>query len=102
MRARDSLELAKQLEDRAGQVFIVGILACVAVERGQLERGGRLWGAVEDEDAVAPLGGWRRHREAFEARIREAAGREFDRGYAEGRQLALADAVSLALTSPEK
>jgi hypothetical protein len=101
MRASDSLELAKQLEDRAGQVFGVGVLAGVAVERGQLERAGHLWGAVEHEDAVAPLGGWRRHREAFEARIREAAGPEFDRGYAGGRGLALADAVSLALASPD-
>jgi predicted ATPase/class 3 adenylate cyclase len=101
MRARDSLELAKQLEDRAGQVFGVGVLARVAVERGQLERAGHLWGAVADEDAVAPLGGWRRHREAFEARIREAAGPQFDRGYAGGRELALADAVSLALASPD-
>jgi len=49
-------------------------------------------------DAGAPLGGWRRHREAFEARIREAAGPQFDRGYAAGRELALANAVSLALT----
>ena len=100
MRARDSLELAKQLEDRAGQVFGVGVLGRVAVERGQLGAG-HLWGTVEDEDAVAPLGGWRRHREAFEARIREAAGPQFDRGYAGGRELALADGVSLALTSPD-
>jgi predicted ATPase/class 3 adenylate cyclase len=101
MRARDSLELSKQLEDRAGQVFGVGVLARVAVERGQPKRAGRLWGAVEGEDAGAPLGGWRRHREACEARIREAAGPQFDRGYAEGRELALADAVSLALTAPD-
>ena len=101
MRARDSLELAKQLEDRAGQVFGIGVLARIAVERGQLERAGHLWGAVEDEDAGAPLGGWRRHREAFEARIRQAAGPQFDRGYAAGRELALADAVSLALTSTD-
>jgi predicted ATPase len=101
LRARDSLELAKQLEDRAGQVFGVGVLARVAVELGQLERAGQLWGAVEDEDAGAPLGGWRRHREAFEARICEAAGPQFDRGYAAGRELALADAVSLALTSTD-
>ena len=101
MRARDSLELAKQLEDRAGQVFGVGVLARVAVERGQRERAGRLWGAVADEDAVAPLGGWRRHREACEAGIREAAGAQFDRCYAEGRKLALADAVSLALMSAD-
>ena len=70
----------------------------MAAERGQLERAGRLWGAIEDEDAGAPLGGWRRHRDACEARIRQASGPEFDRGYAEGRELTLDDAVSLALS----
>jgi tetratricopeptide (TPR) repeat protein len=99
-RARESLELAEQLEDRAGRVFSVGLLACVAAERGQFEHAGRLWGAIEDEDAGAPLGGWRRHRAECEARIREAAGPELERGQAAGRDLALAEAISLALTTP--
>ena len=96
--ARESLAIAVQLHDRPGRIFGVGILARVAAERGQHERAGRLWGAIEDEDAGAPLGGWRRHRDACEARIREASGPEFDRGYAEGRELTLDDAVSLALS----
>ncbi|MGQ0549297.1 MAG: ATP-binding protein [Armatimonadota bacterium] len=100
-RARESLALAEQLRDRAGRVFGVGLLASIAAARGQFERAGRLWGAIEDEDAVAPLGGWRRHRQACEARIREAAGPEFERGYAEGRALTLDDAVSLALESAD-
>lgn len=54
-------------------------------------------GAIEDDDAVAPLGGWRHHRQECESRIREAAGPEFERGYSEGRALTLDDAVSLAL-----
>jgi predicted ATPase/class 3 adenylate cyclase len=95
--ARESLALAEQMHDRSGRVFGVGLLACVAAERGQLERAGRLWGAIEDEDVVAPLGGWRRHRQACEARIRETAGPDFERGHAEGRALTLDDAVSLAL-----
>jgi len=52
---------------------------------------------IEDEDAGAPLGGWRRHRQACEARIREVAGPDFDRARAEGGALTLDDAVSLAL-----
>jgi len=99
-RARDSLELAEQLKDRPGRIFGVGVLARVAAERGQHGRAGRLWGAIEDEHAVAPLGGWRRHRDACEARIRRAAGPEFERGYAEGRDLTLDEAVSLALSEP--
>ena len=95
--ARQSLALAVELRDRAGRIFGVGILAGVAAERGQLERAGRLWGAIEDAEAGAPLGGWRRHREEFEVRIRELAGPEFERGVAEGRTLTLDDAVALAL-----
>jgi predicted ATPase/DNA-binding SARP family transcriptional activator len=96
-RAHASLALAEQLRDRPGCIFGVGLLAVTAAERGELERAGRLWGAIEDEDAGAPLGGWRRHRETCEARIRELAGPEFERGRDEGHTLMLDDAVTLAL-----
>ncbi|MGH2573810.1 MAG: ATP-binding protein [Actinomycetota bacterium] len=99
--ARESLAIADRLRDRPGRIFGVGILARVAAERGQGERAGRLWGAIEDEHAGAPLGGWRRHRDKCEARIREAAGPEFERGHAEGRGLTLEEAVSLALEAPQ-
>jgi predicted ATPase/DNA-binding SARP family transcriptional activator len=95
--ARQSLALAEQIRDRAGRVFGVGLLATVAAQRRQLERAGALWGAIEHEDAVAPLGGWRRHRQACEVLIRKAAGPEFERGRAEGRALTLDDVVALAL-----
>ena len=73
----------------------------VAAERGQSERAERLWAAIESEDPGAPLGGWRRHRQRCEERIREAAGPDFERGYAEGRTLTLDDAVSLVLVLSE-
>jgi predicted ATPase/DNA-binding SARP family transcriptional activator len=95
--ARQSLALAEEIRDRAGRVFGVGLLATVAAQRRQLERAGSLWGAIEDEDAVAPLGGWRRHRDECEALIREAAGPEFETACAEGRTLTLDGAASLAL-----
>jgi tetratricopeptide (TPR) repeat protein len=98
--ARESLAIAEQLHDRPGRVFGVGLLAWAAAARGEAGRAGRLWGAIEDEVAAAPFGGWRRHRETCEARIREIAGPEFQRGYAEGRDLTLDDAVSLALSEP--
>jgi predicted ATPase len=96
-RAQQSLALAEEIRDRAGRVFGVGLLATVAAQRGKLERAGSLWGAIEHEDAVAPLGGWRRHRHECEALIREAAGPEFETACAEGRMLTLDDAASLAL-----
>ncbi|MDQ3671947.1 MAG: adenylate/guanylate cyclase domain-containing protein [Actinomycetota bacterium] len=98
--ARESLAITERLHDRPGRVFGVGLLAWAAAARGEAERAGQLWGAIGDEQTGAPLGGWRRHREACEAGIRRVSGPDFDRGYAEGRDLALDDAVSLALSEP--
>jgi predicted ATPase/class 3 adenylate cyclase len=95
--ARESLEIAARLGDRSGRVFGVGLLATVAAARGEQERAGRLWGAIEEETAHAPLGGWERHREECEARIRQLSGPEFERGLAAGRELELDQGVSEAL-----
>ncbi len=95
--ARESLALADRLRDRPGRIFGVGLLARVAAERGLRERAGLMWGAIEGEDAIAPLGGWRRHRQTCEARILKLVGGEFDRNRAEGRALTLDDAVAIAL-----
>jgi predicted ATPase/class 3 adenylate cyclase len=94
--ARESLAIAVRLRDRPCRIFGVGILARVAAERGELERAGRLWGAIENEQAGAPLGGWRRHRETCERRIRELAGPEFERARVEGHALTLDEAVLMA------
>jgi predicted ATPase len=95
--ARESLAIAEQLHDRPGRVFGVGLLAWAAAERGEPERAGRLWGAIGDEVAGAPLGGWQRHREECAVRVLEAPTPEFERGRTEGRALTLDDAVAIAL-----
>ncbi|CAN5321733.1 hypothetical protein BH20GEM2_BH20GEM2_17810 [soil metagenome] len=100
-RARNALSLAEELRDRAGCVFGVGLIATVAAERGEPERAGILWGAIATREAGAPLGGWRRHREECEARLRKAAGPEFDRGYSEGRTWTLEEAVEYALSEKQ-
>jgi hypothetical protein len=61
------------------------------------ERAGLLWGAIEDDDVRAPLGGWPRHRAACEGRLAESRGATFDDALASGRHLSLDDAVALAL-----
>jgi predicted ATPase/class 3 adenylate cyclase len=95
--AHAALAIADMLRDRPGRIFCIGILARVAAELGDPERAGLLWAVVEDEHVAAPLGGWLRHREECAVRIRDAAGPAFDRGYADGRELTLDEAVSLAL-----
>jgi hypothetical protein len=102
--ARKALGLADALRDRAGRVFGVGLLACIAAERGESEHAGLLWGSIEEADAVAPLGGWRGHRRECEASISRVAGPEFEQGRAAGRELTLDAAVAVALgeaTVPE-
>ena len=97
--AIDSLRLADASHDRPGRVFDVGIFATIAAQRGDAALAGRLWGAIENEQAGAPLGGWRRHREQCHIRVRTAAGPAFDRGYSDGRNLTLDEAVVMALDS---
>jgi predicted ATPase len=97
--ARESLAIADRLGDRSGRVFGVGLLSCVAAERGELDRAGRLWGAIEAEHAFAPLGGWQRHRDACHARIRDLANEDFASGLGVGRDLELEDAVREALVT---
>ena len=94
--ALKSLAMKDEMRDHAGRVFGVGLLARAAAEAGDYERAGLLWGAIEDEDAGAPLGGWRRHRQENEERITELAGPEFEPARAQGRELTLDEAVARA------
>jgi predicted ATPase len=97
LHARESLAIALEQRDYSGRVFGVGLLAWAAADRGQLDRAGRLWGAIEGQRTFAPLGGWQRHCDAFETRIRTLATSELERAAAEGRELDLDEAVELAL-----
>jgi hypothetical protein len=94
--ALKSLAMKDEMRDRPGRVFGVGLLARAAAEAGDYERSGLLWGAIEDEDAGAPLGGWRRHRQENEERITELAGSNFEPARARGSELTLDEAVALA------
>jgi predicted ATPase/class 3 adenylate cyclase len=96
-KAREALVLAEQMRDYGGRVFGVGVLACVAAERGDVARAGQLWGAIEDDRVGAPLGGWLRHRAACEAHIEAISGPELEAAVAAGRELSLDSAVELAL-----
>jgi ATP/maltotriose-dependent transcriptional regulator MalT len=96
--ARAGLGLARQLHDYGGRVFGVGVLAAVASVRGAPERAGLLWGAIEDDQVRAPLGGWPRHRATCETRLAESQGPVLDEALVSGRRLSLDDAVALALS----
>jgi predicted ATPase/DNA-binding SARP family transcriptional activator len=97
-RARESLTLADQMGDRAGRLFGVGLMARIAAELGQFTLANDLWTAVADEDAGAPLGGWRRHREEYRAQLE--ARLSSNARPAEMTSLTLEEAVALALGRP--
>ena len=95
--ARGSLAVASGLRDRSACIFGVGLLAAVAALRNDPVRAGRLWGAIESEPALAPLGGWQRHRDACEEIVLRVRGAGFESAREAGRKLELDDAVREAL-----
>jgi predicted ATPase/class 3 adenylate cyclase len=97
-RVRESLVLASELRDYPSRVFGVGLLAGISAARGECERAGRLWGAIEDELAAAPLGGWQRHRSECAERINALAQYDFEIARAVGREWTLDEAVEFALS----
>jgi predicted ATPase/class 3 adenylate cyclase len=98
--ALESLIIADQLRDRPGIIFGLGILARVAVDKKDYERAGLLWGSIEDENMSAPLGGWRRHREEFAARIGEVTDTSFAIARDKGRRMTPDEATAWALGTP--
>ena len=93
--ARGALQLALELGDRMSSVFAAAELASAAAARGETALAGRVWGAIESEEANAPIGQWPGEREAYELLVRIAGGPDFDRARQEGALLSLAEAAGL-------
>ena len=84
------------LFDRQSIVFALALLARFATETGQVERAGRLWGAIEAEADRAPVGYWERHRDEFAALVVHESP-EFEQAREVGSRLSLDEAVAYAL-----
>jgi predicted ATPase len=95
--AGEALALSRDLGDRLRTVRGLARLARIAAERGEPERAGRLWGAVEAEEARGPIGAWENERDRFERPVLAHAGPELEGGRGEGRRLRLNEAVDSAL-----
>jgi hypothetical protein len=74
-----ALDLDLQSDANRGALACAAILALVAAERGQAERAGRLWGAVESEQESRPVPKWERIRAQCEDRVLRADGETFAR-----------------------
>ena len=77
--------------------YLLSLVARCAIEHEDTERAGRLWGAIETEEARAPMGQWEIEREAYAAPLLRRAGAGFERGRALGRTLSLDEVVKQAL-----
>jgi predicted ATPase len=94
--ARQELTLARKIGERQSTVYGVVHLAWIAALRGEDDWAGLLWGAVEAEEARAPVGQWETEREDYVERIvRESS--EFTRAREEGRRLSFERVVEKAL-----
>jgi len=96
-RGREGLRLARELVDRATLVYALGLLARFAAEDGDVERAGRLWGAVEAEVARGPIGLWQHEEERLTEAVLAYADERFEAARAAGRTLALDEAAEYAL-----
>jgi predicted ATPase/class 3 adenylate cyclase len=94
---REGLELAHRIGNRMHVVYDLALLARFAAERGESERAGVLWGAVEADEQRGPVGQWEDERDAYAAPVLAHAGQEFDTGRGQGLRLSLDEAVEYAL-----
>jgi predicted ATPase/class 3 adenylate cyclase len=90
-----SLELSLGLGDRRRVVFVAAELAILAVERGDTERAGCLWGAVESEVSSAPVAEWEGHHQELESLVLRADSPAFSEARAEGSLMSIAEAAGL-------
>jgi predicted ATPase/class 3 adenylate cyclase len=90
-----ALELALGLADRMHVVFAAAELAIIAASRGDAQRSAQLWGAVEGEVSVGPVGQWEHYSEELEALVLRADGPAFAQARAEGSLLSIAEAAGL-------
>ncbi len=95
---RAALELSRLMDDRLSTVSSLATLALVARARGDATRAGRLWGAIEAEEARAPLGRWDSYRDEFATPLLTLAGPEFETARKRGRRDRLDAAVEYALS----
>jgi tetratricopeptide (TPR) repeat protein len=99
--SRASLALARDMEDRIGLVDGLAFLARAAADLGDVERSGRLWGAIDAEVRRAPVAGWDFERERTEPFILAHAGLRLDEAMVAGRELSLDEAVELGLADAD-
>jgi predicted ATPase/class 3 adenylate cyclase len=96
--AREACAISQELGDRLRLVRGLARLARLAAERGEPERAGLLWGAVEADEERGPIGAWENERERYAQALCGVEEPDFDLGREKGRTLSLDEAVNRALS----
>lgn len=96
-RLRAALELAREMDDRIGTLTALGLLARAAVEKGDYQVAGRLWGAVEAEAQRRSVVGWDPDTQHLEPVRRIYGDAAFEAGRVSGQEMAPDDVLDLAL-----
>ena len=95
-------ELIREQENRHWALYTLTTLARAALERGELERAGTLWGAVEAETARAPHQGWETGgRARYAGPLLDESREEFVTARERAQELELWDAAAIALAEDE-
>jgi tetratricopeptide (TPR) repeat protein len=94
--ALEALALSAETRDRSRTAFALASLALVAGAREDDRRAGTLWGAIEAEEARAPLEGWPEERPDYANRIENANSGEFESGRKAGLGFAPDEAIAYA------
>jgi len=95
--ALEALPEALAIGERQFLLFALAVLARVAAQTDRAEHAGALWGAIEAEEALGPVGQWEAERAEYEAAVKSAGGPNFETGRSYGRKLTLGEAVDYAL-----
>jgi predicted ATPase len=93
---RRHLGLARGIDDRQSSLIALVLTAWIARLRGDDERAGLHWGAVEAEEARGPIGQWELEREDYAAKV-VIDSDAFEGGRHRGRRLSFAAAIDEAL-----
>ena len=95
--AHEQLSLAEEVADKQNAIYGLAFIAWVAAGKRDFLRAGRLWGAIEAQEARGPIGAWESERQMYESHILVSEGSELQQGLEEGRRLSLDQAIDEAL-----
>ena len=96
---RRGVEVAERIGNHTNVVYGLLQLARIAADRGDAQRAGRLWGAVEAETERRPPDGWDPDESEHTVVLRGLSGPAFERALAVGRSHSLEEAVADALSA---